>query len=224
MESPVEEYPALSRYDDDQARRYEGKRFRSLRGKVVDTLEWVLLRRSLARLRRAAGEVHSIVDVPIGTGRMARRLQAMGFSVTGTDASKDMLEVARGHTSAGAYLVGRIEQLPLADGSVDAVACVRLFGHLPPAAKLAGLQEIHRVARQGAVVFVAGRTTWLEVRRKWQARRGRHLGYWHPIGAAEATALAAQAGFTVSARLRLLGPLAETWALVLVSDRLATGA
>jgi ubiquinone/menaquinone biosynthesis C-methylase UbiE len=213
----MDDYPALHRYSDSQAQRYDAKRFTSLRGRAVDAVEWLCVRRAVARLERLRGPVHDILDVPIGTGRMATRLSARGFEVTGLDASADMLAVAQGIDAAHAYQVGRVEHIPFEDRSFDAVVSVRLFGHLPAGAKVAALKEFRRVARRGAVVFVPGQTRWLRMRRSWQARRGRTLGSWNPVSSSEIRALAGQADFHVVCTMYLLGPFSETRAVILVS-------
>lgn len=212
----MEDYPALHRYSDDQAQRYEAKRFRHVRGRAVDALEWLLLRRAVVRFERRYGSLHDVLDVPVGTGRMARRLAARGIEVTGLDASEDMLTVARNAHVAQAYQVGRAEDLPFPDRSFDAVVSVRLFGHLPAGAKAEVLQEFGRVARRGAIVFVAGRSRWLSLRRDWRARRGKPSGAWHPVSTTDMRTLAADAGFHVMGTMYLLGPFSETRAVILV--------
>ena len=212
----MDDYPALHRYSDRYARDYDVRRFRHLRGKAVDAVEWLCVRRALARVERLRGPLHTVLDVPVGTGRMAKRLGARGFQVTGLDASADMLAVARGIDAAYAYQVGRAEQMPFADRSFDAVVSVRLFGHLPTGAKAEVLAEFRRVARRGAVVFVPGQTRWLRLRRAWQARRGRSLRSWNPVSSSEMRALAGQAGFHVAGTTYLFGPFAETRAVILV--------
>jgi SAM-dependent methyltransferase len=213
---PLDDYPALHRYAGEQAAKYDARRFRHLRGRATDALEWWCLRRGLNTLERFEGPLHSLLDVPIGTGRMARRLKARGYELTGLDASESMLAVARGRAAAHVYEVGRAEHLPFADGSFDAVVCVRLFGHLPPGAKVEVLAEFSRVARRGAVVLVAAETGFLRVRRAWQARRGRPLRVWNPVTATEMQALADRAGFEILCTMRLFGPVSETRAVVLV--------
>ena len=54
-------------------------------------MEWLLLRRALTRFERRGGSLHDVLDVPVGTGRMAKRMGAQGIEVTGLDASEDML-------------------------------------------------------------------------------------------------------------------------------------
>jgi len=212
----MEDYPALHHYSHEQARAYESRRFRRLRGRTVDALEWLLVRRCVAHLEGCGGPLHTILDVPIGTGRMARRLRARGYNVTGLDASVDMLAMARRAHAAHAYEVGRAEHLPFPDESYDAVVSVRLFGHLPSGAQADALKEFHRVARRGAVVFFAGDTKWLRMRRACQGRRERRVRSWNPVSPSDMRALADQAGFRVLHMTGLLGPYTETKAVTLV--------
>jgi SAM-dependent methyltransferase len=213
------EYPALRNYVGDEAGRYDWDRFTSRAGRVTDLLEWLLLSRALKRLRRASqSPIHTTLDVPIGTGRMAERLTRTGFLVTGADASEDMLDIARAKGSASRYVVARIETLPFKENEFDVVVSVRLFGHLPDAAKADALREIQRVSRRGAVIFFPGKTGWLDMRRAWQRRRGRSLTKWYPLQEAQMRELVEAAGLTLCCTLRLHGGLAETRAAVLVTN------
>jgi ubiquinone/menaquinone biosynthesis C-methylase UbiE len=212
----MEDYPALHRYSDDQAQRYEAKRFSHARGRAVDAMEWLLLRRALTRFERRGGSLHDVLDVPVGTGRMAKRMGARGIEVTGLDASEDMLTVARNAHAAHAYQVGRAEHLPFPGRPVDAVVSIRLFGHLPASAKAEVLKEFRRVARRGAIVFVPGQTRWLSMRRAWRARRGRPSGAWNPVSSSDMRSLADQADFHVMGTLYLLMGFSETRAVILV--------
>jgi ubiquinone/menaquinone biosynthesis C-methylase UbiE len=208
-------YPAKGAYRGSNAEQYDDVRFRSLRGWVVDALEWRLLARSLRRLERSSGECHSIVDVPVGTGRMALRLTLSGIDVTALDVSEDMLRIAESKGAAAAYVAGSIEALHLEDASVDVSVSVRLYGHLPADAKRAGMGELHRVSRLGAVVFFAATSPWLRFRRSIKRLKKKAGTTWYPITLEEARELAESAGFEVLAVRRLLGPISETCALVL---------
>jgi 2-polyprenyl-3-methyl-5-hydroxy-6-metoxy-1,4-benzoquinol methylase len=216
----AQQYPALLHYRRHRAEQYDQRRFTSRAGRATDLLEWLLLSRALKRLRRATqSPIHTALDVPIGTGRMAERMTRTGFLVTGADASEDMLDIARAKESASRYVVARIESLPFREQEFDVVVSVRLFGHLPDAAKADALHEIRRVSRRGAVVFFAGTTRWLDMRRAWQLRVGRPLTSWYPVTEAQMRELAGVAGLTLHSALRLHFGLAETRAAVLVLNR-----
>lgn len=204
----------MKRYEGETACAYDRTRFRSLRGRAVDLLEWRLLVRSLRLLETLCGrKVGSLLDAPTGTGRMLRRLATGSRAVIGLDASPDMLSLAKAHGDLARYMLGAVEAIPLDDRSLDAVVSLRLFGHLTLEEKAAALREFSRVASMGAVVCYAGDSAWLRFRR---ARAGRDAaGTWHPATDSLMEEMARDAGLTPVGRLRLLGPLSETRALVL---------
>jgi len=210
----MSDYRALHQYADSNAASYDARRFRALKGRVVDRLEWRLLERAITDLVAHVGPLPRVVDVPVGTGRMARRIRAKGCYVVGVDASPDMLALARAQDSADEYATARVEELSRAVPEVDCIVSVRLFGHLPADAKGSALREFSKVATKGAVVFFAGDTAWLRLRRAVQGRLGRQLESWSPLTAAEARKLAEACGFVVLG-VRSLGPLSETRALIL---------
>jgi SAM-dependent methyltransferase len=104
----------------------------------------------MAQVLRDRG-VHRLLEVGVGTGRIARPLEERGFDVTGLDASVGMLGVARAKgvrrlVRASAY------HLPFGDGAFDATLFVHVLHLLddPPTA----LHEADRVGREGAFAFV----------------------------------------------------------------------
>jgi SAM-dependent methyltransferase len=77
--------------------------------------------------------------------------------VTGLEISEEQLAtaIARDPGSGARYLIGRAEQLPLADGSVDAAVFMRTLHHVPTADLTPALSEACRVLRPGGIVYVA---------------------------------------------------------------------
>ncbi len=211
------EYRALDTYVGEEAATYDDHRFVSPKGRLVDRLEWGLVDSGLRRLLRFA-PVRTVADVPAGTGRISLRLLGEGYAVTAVDASEDMLAVARRKAAAHEYVVGRVEELPLASGAVDAVVSVRLFGHLPDETKLDALREFARVADVGVVVLFVCDNALLTLRRRFQARSGRKLQDWHPVSPRKAEELLRLAGLRPVASSGLLGPFAETRAFVAVKE------
>ncbi|HZB86656.1 MAG TPA: class I SAM-dependent methyltransferase, partial [Gaiellaceae bacterium] len=61
------------------------------------------------------------LDLGCGEGRVARDLAALGYVVTGIDASPAMVSAARAAHPDGEYLVGEAASLPFADASFDLV-------------------------------------------------------------------------------------------------------
>lgn len=106
--------------------------------------------RSLARVRALVGDdpVARAVDVACGTGMSSVALADHAASVTGVDASLQMLHAARSARGVS-YVYAHAERLPFPAGSFDAVTCCsgvhwfdqsRFFG------------ELHRVLRPGSWV------------------------------------------------------------------------
>lgn len=96
-----------------------------------------------------------ILDVGCGTGALAGRLQAAGFSVTGIDPSQGMLDVlARTHEGVtGTRADGAA--LPFDEGSFDMAITVAALHHVAdPAAVQRTLAEMVRVVRPAGQVVV----------------------------------------------------------------------
>lgn len=111
---------------------------------------------ALAGHGRVTGQSR-VLDVGTGTGFVAAGLAGRAGTVTGIDNSPAMLAVAAGNLAAlGAGNVqlaqGELDNLPLADDSVDvAVANMVLHHAADPAAMLA---EMTRVVRPGGMIAV----------------------------------------------------------------------
>ncbi|MBJ7221241.1 MULTISPECIES: malonyl-ACP O-methyltransferase BioC [unclassified Brenneria] len=91
-----------------------------------------------------------VLDAGCGTGYFSRCWQQLGKTVTALDLSADMLAHAREQQVADCYLLGDIENLPLADNSVDLCysnLAVQWCEDLSRA-----LAEWHRVTRPGGAI------------------------------------------------------------------------
>jgi 2-polyprenyl-6-hydroxyphenyl methylase/3-demethylubiquinone-9 3-methyltransferase len=113
--------------------------------------------------RRQLGDLggRRVLDAGCGGGLVARELAAAGAEVVGVDRSRGSLGVARRAVGTRfAPAQGRLERLPFAAGSFDAVVAADVLEHLPdlPAA----VAELARVlAPGGSFVFdTVNRTFW----------------------------------------------------------------
>jgi ArsR family transcriptional regulator len=98
-----------------------------------------------------------VADVGTGTGFVAVGLAGRAAAVTGIDNSPAMLAVAAGNLAAlGAGNVqlaqGELDNLPLADGSVDVAVANMVLHHAPDPAVM--LAEMARVVRPGGMIAV----------------------------------------------------------------------
>ncbi|WP_030570831.1 class I SAM-dependent methyltransferase [Streptomyces aureocirculatus] len=92
------------------------------------------------------------LDAACGTGRQTRALACRGHHVIGVDQSPEMLAKARANTPEAEFRIGHLEELPLADGSVDLAVCSLAMTHLPELT--AGAAELARVVRPGGRIVV----------------------------------------------------------------------
>jgi 2-polyprenyl-6-hydroxyphenyl methylase / 3-demethylubiquinone-9 3-methyltransferase len=102
-----------------------------------------------------------VLDAGCGGGLVARELAAAGAGVVGVDRSLGSLGVARRATDGGFRPAqGRLERLPFAGGTFDAVVAADVLEHVPdlPAA----VAELARVLHPGgSLVFdTINRTPW----------------------------------------------------------------
>lgn len=93
------------------------------------------------------------LDAACGTGRFAELLAGDGHAVVGVDSSPDMLVQARRRVPAADFRLGALEQLPLADDSVDVVVCALALVHVPDLRPV--LAEFARVLRPGGDLVIS---------------------------------------------------------------------
>ena len=113
---------------------------------------WHLEQKLVADLLDEFPDGLAVLDVPFGTGRFVPEFLAKNMQITGLDASKDMLDVAR--RELGDKLdqcridIGDATRLPYEAGSFDLVVCIRFLTHIInfEQAKLV-LDEFRRVSR-----------------------------------------------------------------------------
>ena len=97
-----------------------------------------------------------ILELGVGTGRIACALAGLGFNVAGIDASPEMLERAtvRCNSEKSPMLVlGLFESIPFDSSSFDWAICpMRTIGHLASLEqRIDVFKEVHRVLRPGGL-------------------------------------------------------------------------
>jgi ubiquinone/menaquinone biosynthesis C-methylase UbiE len=98
-----------------------------------------------------------LLDVPCGTGELARRLlpRYPGLRIIGADISLDMLRQADAKAIGrqASWLEADVARLPLRDGSFDVVVCANSFHYFPFPEE--SLREFKRVLKaDGTLVLV----------------------------------------------------------------------
>lgn len=104
----------------------------------------------------ALGRGHRVLEVGIGTGRIALPVSRRGPRVVGVDLSRPMLEQLRAHRGDEDVIAALADatRLPFPDASFDAAVVVHVF-HLVPRWRDV-LSELARVLREGAPLLSGG--------------------------------------------------------------------
>ena len=127
-----------------------------------------------------------VLEVGVGTGRIARLLLNLGVPVVGVDLSRPMMDRLRDEPPAGGaglrLVQGDAQRLPLAAGAVTAVIAVHVF-HLVGDAQRAMMDALRVIASPGVVAvgwnWHPPDSIGRRVRRAWReivAQHGAEMG------------------------------------------------
>jgi SAM-dependent methyltransferase len=95
-----------------------------------------------------------LLDAPCGNGRIACELASRGFEVTGLDATRALLDVARASSSAVAWQEGDMRDLAWTD-AFDAITCMwGSFGYFSDDDNLRHLAACARALRTGGKLIL----------------------------------------------------------------------
>jgi ubiquinone/menaquinone biosynthesis C-methylase UbiE len=164
---------------------------------------------------RAHGS-RKIADIACGTGILSDRIERELHpdEIYGVDMSDGMLSQARARSDRVHWLRGPAEQLPFADGALDAVVTTSAFHFFnQPAA----LREFHRVLAPGGLVAVSAMS---KRKGRVQAPSANSWKPQHNTSPAEMRELFEGAGFVISDQHRIPRP---AWATRIVSDLITVG-
>jgi ubiquinone/menaquinone biosynthesis C-methylase UbiE len=170
----------------------------------------------LSALRTYGAE--RVADIACGTGVLADRIQTELHpdEVYGVDMADGMLEQARARSSAVRWSKAPAEQLPFADGSLDAVVSTSAFHFFD---QPAAMREFHRVLAPGGIAAVATISPPLPAPlRRLSANPANPA---HNPSPAEMRTLFADAGFTLTRQNRVNRPLwtRGVWDLITVGTK-----
>jgi ubiquinone/menaquinone biosynthesis C-methylase UbiE len=115
-------------------------------------------------------EGRCVLDLGCGDGVLTAALAERGARAIGIDVDRARLDVAAGRGARGQrrrpqFIEGRIEQLPLRDGTVDAVVAVTVPCLVPD--RRAAVHEAARVLRPGGRIVIGDLGRW----NVWAAKR-----------------------------------------------------
>jgi ubiquinone/menaquinone biosynthesis C-methylase UbiE len=182
------------------ARSYDRERFSSLAGRVFQNAEL----KTLAKLVRHLPANASLLDVPCGTGRIAQMLLGLGFRVTATDISQEMIQVAQGRVANnGGELPasrGSADALPFRNDSFDAVLSIRFLPHIAGESRRLMLKEMARVSRRWVFISNSISSGWYNGRRAVKRRLGHQAPTRYPVTESEICEDLRYAGLKETAR------------------------
>ena len=154
---------------------------------------------ALDRLREHGAK--RILDVGCGTGIFTTRMHdVLGVDVVGCDLSEGMLAHARERSAAVDWTRGDVTQLPIGDGSVDAVVCTEAFHWFDQPAALA---EFARVTRGGGLVLIAMINPRTSIGSRLLGEQARVLGAGTWPSRSRMHAMVTDAGFRVAKQHRV---------------------
>jgi SAM-dependent methyltransferase len=169
------EYPSRKHFyeDEEVARDYDFHRWGSPSRARRNARKWRAIQQALALTEG----VHSILDLPCGTGRFTGTLADSGYDVIGSDISLEMMRVARERLGPVSGLHGYVradaESLPFADGTFDCVMSIRFLFHVDALTRLTMLREMARVSRRWLILDYRHKYAYRYA--MWKLRRILHL-------------------------------------------------
>jgi len=135
------------------AEDYDFHRFSSPERQKRNARKWAAIQKALS----LTTGVHTILDLPCGTGRFTGALARHGYEIVGSDISMEMLQKAASvpdgrQPKIRGYLQANAEHLPLRNDSLDCVVCIRFMMHVDAATRVRMLSEFSRVSRRWVVI------------------------------------------------------------------------
>lgn len=227
----MSDYEAKHAYQDlAEAQTYDTKRFGNFRGRLGDALDKRALSKALKlvtqKLSPSQTESLRVLDVPCGTGRVARFLAEQGYHVFGADISREMLLVAAtkmGSTGAfGGFCQTDASNLSYSDNTFDCIISVRFMGHIPGNVRGQILAEFRRLSPYAIIEYsIRSRTAMLRRQIGRFLKTGQSLPQrwpWHIFDRQKLEQELQAAGFDIVNMWPKLRYLSDSW-YVLVQRR-----
>lgn len=151
-------YDVKSFYEQD-ANGYDLKRWTSAAGEYNDQVH----KKIVFSLVQPVNQ-QRILEVAIGTGRIAIELASRGANVVGMDISQAMLNQTQNKTRVWGIdqkvqvIAANAYALPFVEGSFDKCICINALNHMPNTRQV--IQEISRVLKPGGILVINFTNLW----------------------------------------------------------------
>ncbi len=109
-------------------------------------------RQELLRMLGADLDGKEVLDLGMGTGRLAQLLLSRGVKLTGVDISQEMVEKFKSKFSQAEAVKADVRELPFADESFDIALAAFLIVHLRDLEEF--FDEVYRVLKPGGFILV----------------------------------------------------------------------
>jgi len=139
---------------DDIVDAYDDRRFKGGLAGPKSERKWQMILKAVRGLQG----IHTVLDLPCGTGRFTSRILDHGWKLINGDISGPMLARAREYGAGKPNLLGsarmNAEHLPFADGALDLVISIRFLMHVPHDVRIRIFREYGRVSKRYVVLDV----------------------------------------------------------------------
>jgi SAM-dependent methyltransferase len=151
LENTVVQQAADTAYMGETASAYDAQRFVSRAGLRVHRAERQMMLDALRQVPNGS----AVLEVGCGTGRLLVEAAEAGATVTGADASPEMLAQAQARLPDARFELAPAHALPFEDAAFDLTYSIRLLNQTEsPAYALTVVDEMVRVTRPGGFVLV----------------------------------------------------------------------
>jgi ubiquinone/menaquinone biosynthesis C-methylase UbiE len=147
---------------------YDDLRFAGRNGQFLARADATIIRNLVRRT-----SARRVVDIPTGTGRVAKYLENDEIRVIGCDLTRAMIELAQRQSfkNAVAFVECDASSLPFADASVECVICLRFFHLFPRCDRPHFVNEFRRIIRPKGHLICSFTNAWyaggLSLFRRW---------------------------------------------------------
>ena len=161
----IEKYEKKKRHyqSDSVASKYDDVRFIKRSHRLRNSRKLAAIQKAISAAAELGHEIKNVIDMPCGTGRIFPLFISNKISFTGSDISREMMEMARDRFGKSGLLNGMVrcdaEFLPFRDRSFDSVVSIRFMFHVPKEVRHNILKEMARISKGWLIIDYRHRYT-----------------------------------------------------------------